>query len=207
MFQLQSPSGPTALVCIAQPQSIFPKDINQPKPPFRHTKSQSFFSGPAVPLLTETETVPSLIAILPSPPPARSRIRRTTRVRPNDDDETDANNSTQPWRTLPTGIPRTRKPSDPYPCLSNTMPKPRRAAKRASLVSVITSPRLQHRDPQHAPYHPPPPACPYRSRQIQMSFPATFSRQRRLLHRPRLRLQHPVAVFLAGPLPLHLLST
>jgi hypothetical protein len=54
----------------------------------------------------------------------------------------------QPWTTPRTGIPHTRRPSVPYPCPSNTIPRPRRAAKRASLVSVITSsPRLQSRDP------------------------------------------------------------
>jgi hypothetical protein len=137
----------------------------------------------------------------------RSQTRPTTRVdsaRP----KTGAthtrhprHNIEQPWTTLRTGTPHILRPSVLYPCPSNSIPKPRRAVKRASLVSVITSSlRLQSRVPQHAHYHLPPPACPYPFRQIQMLSLATYSRQRRRLHQPRLRLQLLAVVSPVGPL-------
>jgi hypothetical protein len=118
----------------------------------RHRQTTAFRSLPNPPVLVphSIQTVPSLIAIVPA---VRSQIRPTTRV-DRVQTKTGAthsrharHNPEQPWTTPRTGIPHIRRPSVPYPCPSNTMPKPRRAAKRASSVSVITSsPRLQYRD-------------------------------------------------------------
>lgn len=155
VLTLDSFPASTLLVRIAQPVhfSLPLSSSITPFPQHKHERPHPFFPQPR-----SWCRIRQYCAVgdrhRPRQSAVRSQTRPTTRV---DSARTKTgathsrysrHNTSQSWTTLQTGIPRIHRPSVPYPCPSNTIPKPRRAVKRASSVSVITSSlRLQFRDP------------------------------------------------------------